>query len=399
GWESNGGPYYQTTRKGKAWGSAQGLGGGINQFFRRTAFATDGMTLSPDGSLFIVAAGADYAGKMDLFLAKRQRDGFWTYPRPLPLNTKQDERSVFMAGDGRTIYFASEGYGGLGGLDIFKTTLNADGSIGEIINIGAPFNTEQDDYGFIVRADGSEAFFIRDGDIYMADLRAADQDIKPLATLLLTGKVQDEEGEPVSGQILLLRQGKGVFSGQTLPNGAFALATQKGDGPYVLKFRSRQGQTVRQEITLSQEAGPEEQVVNLTIPARLEEPDYSIDTTPMPAGVSDLDSSYLVYFAIDEDRVEETYHPLLDQLGNLHALNDDLEILIVGHTDSEGSQPYNLELSARRVRAVLRKLVRYGARPSRMQWTFEGETAPAADNASSEGRALNRRVELRISQK
>ena len=58
------------------------------------------------------------------------------------ISTPKNERSIFIAADGKTVYFASNGYGGKGGLDILKTTLNEDGTFDELYNLGEPFNTK-----------------------------------------------------------------------------------------------------------------------------------------------------------------------------------------------------------------------------------------------------------------
>ncbi|MEM6805103.1 MAG: VWA domain-containing protein [Bacteroidota bacterium] len=187
-----GGPYYVAQRKGKDWSTPRGLGGGIAEFFSFVP-ATDGMTMSPDERRFIVAAGMEYDKPMDIYMSKRTSQG-WGYMKRLPISTDGDERSVFLASDGKTLYFASDGYGGLGGLDIFKTTLNSDGSIGEVINIGKPFNSPGDDYGFILTGDGKEAYFIRNGNIQFADLREADERIRPNVSIVkhsLKGSVKD----------------------------------------------------------------------------------------------------------------------------------------------------------------------------------------------------------------
>lgn len=195
-WRDNhqitGGPYYSASMNGNKWGQEEGLGGGITEFFKFTR-ATDGMSISPDGRTFIVAAGDDYEGNMDLYLSVKDRYG-WRFCRKLPISTPGNERSVFIAGDGKTIYFASDGYGGFGGLDIYKTVLQPDGSVGEIINLGAPFNTPKDDFGFILTADGQEAYFVRNDDIFFADLREADPKIKPgvvSTPIVLKGTVVD----------------------------------------------------------------------------------------------------------------------------------------------------------------------------------------------------------------
>ncbi|MFN3316590.1 MAG: TolB family protein, partial [Raineya sp.] len=138
-WLTDGGPYYKASRIGTNWGQKVGLGGGIHQFFKEFQYGTDGMTLSPDGKIFIVAAGADYDGAMDLFISYFQ-NGSWTYPRKLPISTSGDERSPFIAADGETLYFASDGYKGFGGLDIYKVSLAEarTASNPKVFNLGAP---------------------------------------------------------------------------------------------------------------------------------------------------------------------------------------------------------------------------------------------------------------------
>lgn len=205
-WQFTGGPYYKASREGSSWGRPQGLGGGITEFFK-LIHATDGMSISPDEKRFIVAAGPEYDQPMDLYMSKKSDYG-WSYCQKLGISTPGDERSAFIAADGKTLYFASDGYRGFGGLDIFKTTLNPDGSFGEVINIGAPFNTPADDYGFILTADGNEAYFIRNGDIYFADLTEADVRIKPTTATVahtLTGTVKDSASlKGLTAQITLL---------------------------------------------------------------------------------------------------------------------------------------------------------------------------------------------------
>ncbi|RMG68649.1 MAG: VWA domain-containing protein [Bacteroidetes bacterium] len=205
-WEVTGGPYYKAQRKGDEWGLPQGLGGGITDFFRNYR-ATDGMTISPDEKRFIVAAGQGYDAPMDLFMSTRNIYG-WTYCKKLGISTEGDDRSAFLAADGKTLYFASTGYQGLGGMDIYKTTLNSDGTFGEVINIGAPFNTKGDDYGFILTADGMEAYFVRDGNIHFADLREADDRIRPAIPqvhLTLEGTVRDSASwQGLAGEVLIM---------------------------------------------------------------------------------------------------------------------------------------------------------------------------------------------------
>jgi hypothetical protein len=217
-WEARGGPYYQARLNGTRWAYPRGLGEGINQFFKDRAlkqryrrgpnnYATDGATMSADGKTFIVAVGV-YNGKMDLYISKRGRYGRWSYLRRMSISTRGNERSPFLAADGKTLYFASDGYGGYGGLEILKTTLNPDGSHGKVVNLGAPFNTYLDDYGFIMPASGEDAYFVRQGDIYYADVKNANPQIKPSVTLMISGKITDASTKKGIGATITIKDAR-----------------------------------------------------------------------------------------------------------------------------------------------------------------------------------------------
>jgi hypothetical protein len=156
------------------------MGGGINSFFRdkekafyvkyRTNpsqpndYGTDGATLSADGKTFIVAVG-EYDGKMDLYISRKNAYGQWSYMKRLAISTLGNERSPFLSADGKTLYFASDGYGGWGGLDIFKTTLYDNNECGDIYNLGEPINTKGNDCGFVTNLDNTTMLMIQNNDI------------------------------------------------------------------------------------------------------------------------------------------------------------------------------------------------------------------------------------------
>lgn len=207
GWERKGGPYYSARLYGNHWSRPKGLGGGINAFFQRRQengqeLATDGATMSADGKTFIVAVGP-YSGNMNLYISRKDRWGRWSFLKRLSVSTMGNERSPTLSADGKTLYFASSGYGGYGGLDIFKTTINKNGSHGKVVNLGTPFNTYLDDYGFSLTAAGDEAYFIREGDIYFADTKDANPEMKPdVSTLMVTGVVKNAKNNKKIGVII-----------------------------------------------------------------------------------------------------------------------------------------------------------------------------------------------------
>lgn len=102
-----------------------------------------------------------------------------------------------------------------------------------------------------------------------------------------------------------------------------------------------------------------------------------------------------ILFAFDSDAIQPDSRPALDEIGKLLRGQPSLQVLIVGHTDNQGTLEYNLDLSRRRATSVAKDLAAsYGIDPSRLSGHGVGFLAPIAPNTSEEGRARNRRVEL-----
>ena len=104
-----------------------------------------------------------------------------------------------------------------------------------------------------------------------------------------------------------------------------------------------------------------------------------------------------VLFETASDVIREASYPMLDQVAAILLNRADIEsIRIEGHTDSAGSEEGNLDLSQRRAAAVKRYLQKKGVAEERLQAQGLGETTPVASNDTTEGRAMNRRVEFFI---
>ena len=86
--------------------------------------------------------------------------------------------------------------------------------------------------------------------------------------------------------------------------------------------------------------------------------------------------------------MEELYQALVD--------NPEMNILIIGHTDNVGTDTYNQKLSEGRAKSVRNEMVRRGIDPDRIEWKGMGESQPITTNDTEEGRATNRRVEIKI---
>lgn len=103
-----------------------------------------------------------------------------------------------------------------------------------------------------------------------------------------------------------------------------------------------------------------------------------------------------ILFSTDSDRLLPESTPVLTAILQALKQHPELRINIEGHTDSQGDEAHNQGLSERRARAVVDYLVRNGTAANRLSATGKGESAPAADNATAEGRQQNRRVVLRL---
>ena len=104
-------------------------------------------------------------------------------------------------------------------------------------------------------------------------------------------------------------------------------------------------------------------------------------------------------FDFDKSVVKPQYFEMLHKFIEYVNFND-YEVVIEGHTDSKGTNAYNMALGMRRAQSVKAKLLQFGMDPSRIVWTVsKGEEEPVATNTTDEGRAQNRRIEFKLSRR
>ncbi len=392
-WKSKGGPYYTAILQGGNWSQPVGMGGGLAQFFRDEfskyyGYATDGMTLSPDKKSFIVASGAEYDGNLDLYLSKKVNDE-WQYCEKLSISTENDERSAFIAGDGKTLFFASDGYGGKGGLDIFKTTLNKDGTFGEIYNIGEPFNTEKDDYGFILTASGREAYFVREGDIYYADLSEASEKLKPDPTIIISGKVTDCDNKAVETFVNLYDTDKNIIvsTSKSGVDGNFSFVFLEQTANYKIVSNDNNKTNIDTSFYIEKTGKYLEIVVNIDA--------CEIVETKTPI-TKKQEISLAINFDFDKDNVKEE---LFEEINNfIKKIKDvgEYKVEIIGHTDNKGNDLYNEDLGMRRATNVKKYFINKGVENEKIKIFTKGEKKNIADNNTEIGAYKNRRVVVKL---
>jgi tetratricopeptide (TPR) repeat protein len=120
------------------------------------------VTLTEDGkTMYFVNNRKDAQGGRDLYKTIMDGEGEWSEPTNLGagINTSGDEDAPFISGDGKTLYFASNGHVGMGGYDLFKLELLDDGTWGDPVNMGYPLNSPADDIYYVESKDGETAYF------------------------------------------------------------------------------------------------------------------------------------------------------------------------------------------------------------------------------------------------
>ncbi len=173
--ESRGGDIYvaKLSSSGK-WGAPKAMGKPIN-----TTYFEGGACIAPDGNtIYFVSERPGGFGHADIYMAKRKDRTEWDVPVNIgaDINTSEDEGGIFLAADGKTLFFTSQGYNSIGGYDIFKT-VNEDGKWSKPVNLGYPINTINNDMSITLTLDGTTGYFISDRkgglgdlDIYKVDL-------------------------------------------------------------------------------------------------------------------------------------------------------------------------------------------------------------------------------------
>ncbi len=371
---------YRVQRIGNNWGPPENIGPTINTKAKETQ-----PSLSADGQyLYFASSRPGGFGKIDLWVSKKQDDDTWGIPTNLgpSINTPGMDERPFLHPDGRTLYFASDGHPGFGGLDVFFTKKEF-GKWTTPTNMGPPLNNYNDQTGLTVSTDGGKGFYATGDFVLGNDLNIYAFDMpehgRPEESIILYGKVTDaihQNGLMATIQASDKKSGELLYQTQTDDNGSFVLSLPSEREVTIT--------TISSGFLLKED---ELKVNAKTVPLK-------IDLQPLQKGQSLVLNN--IYFAKNEADILPSSINALAQLHRFLKANPKTGIEIEGHTDNTGTPTFNLKLSQARAKSVHDELIKMGISSSQLQFKGYGETRPVAENTTDKGRAMNRRTQVVI---
>jgi flagellar motor protein MotB len=343
-------------------------------------------TLSSDGNFLVFARALHVMGKgSDLFGAIRNDDGVWGAAFPLPgkINTPFEEESPFLHPDGKTIYFSSNGHPGLGGLDIFVSRKQQNGEWGTPENLGYPLNTHHDENSLMVEPNGMFAIFASDrsnspGDLDLLHVELPSE-VRPISVNALSGIVVDNlTDQPLLASVDLVDVNSGsiLTSVKTSPDGFILPLPVKGRYSFEV---SCEGYMFNIDEMFTIDSDNKSHHVEVRLNRIHTGAKLSLSAVRFKSGSAILEIGYQTDLVL---------------LASWLNSNLTTSVEIVGHTDNVGSVSANLKLSENRAEAVVEFLLTSGISSDRLRSSGRGDQTPISTNATSEGRALNRRVEI-----
>lgn len=353
-------------------------------------FSNKQPSISPDGrTLYYVSNCPGGHGGYDIWKTTQNDVGVWSAPVNLgdTINTEDNEQSPFIHFDNQTLYFASDGLIGMGGYDLYVSRLAADGTWSKPINLGYPINTFRDEDGLIVNAKGTTAYYSSDRipengrDIYTFNLYP---EIRPIPSSYLTGTIKDAvTGFPVKANYNLI---------DLADKHEIMKSISTDDGSYLVCIPSEKSYAFYASATGYLFYSDH---FDMKGEHSIDKP-FRKDILLDPIKVNQTMVMRNIFFGTDSTVLRPESIVELNRLVDFLTVNKTLRIEIGGHTDNQGIDSYNQSLSEKRAKSVVDYLTLHQIAAERVKWVGYGRSKPIANNNTDEGRAQNRRTEVKV---
>ena len=366
---------FKATKTGDKWGN-------INEVsFNDKTFSNSNPSLSRDGkTLYFSSNRPGSMGGTDIWKVAINDDGTYGEPQNLgnKVNTEGNESFPFVADDNKTLYFASSGKQGLGGLDVYQIDLS-NGS--DASNLGKPVNTEKDDFAFTFNGVKGAGFLSsnRNGnDDIFAVSPICGVDVMIVVTNAKTGEILS------NASVSILDDKKNVIATEMSNAKGEVKYRVECDKPYVVQASKDgfEGNT----FAVNKSKGP-----TAKIDAALQPIDVIVTETEIVLKP--------IYFEFNKSNITQEGAFELDKLVQVMKNNDKMVIMAKSHTDNRGTDNYNLSLSDRRAKSTVQYVISKGIAANRISGKGMGELEPKVDcgkDCTEEQHALNRRSEFLI---
>lgn len=380
---------YISFRTGDAWSKPRNMGNTVN------SKAWDSQpSLSADGrTLYFSSTRGGGVGKEDIWVSRRNDDGTWQKPANMgrEVNSAGRDMAPSIHISGSTLYFSSDGHPGLGGLDIFKSTLNASHTWSAPENLGYPLNTYADEGSLFITPDNETGYYSRQVQneagrpaILLYSFKVPEAWRSQVKSTYAQGRVFDAATKnPLAAQVQLYDINTDSLVQQVVSdevNGEYTIVLSDG-GQYAL-YVSAPGYLLHSrsfDYTTSKALSP------VALDVYLE---------PIKSGAAMVLNN--LFFDTGKYALELKSKTELNKLITFMQQNPKVSVEISGHTDDVGSDQANQLLSEQRAKSVVAYLTANGISQNRIRYKGYGETKPVVANSSEENRQQNRRIELRV---
>lgn len=348
--------------------------------FNSNDYQTAHPALSADEkTLYFVSDMPGTKGASDIFKVSINGDGTFGTPTNLGdvINTEGRESFPMITSEGE-FYFASDGHPGLGGLDVFYAKVQKDGSFKRVHNVGEPINSPKDDFAYLINEKDRTGYVSsnREGGNGNDDIYRFKENTRLVdCEQAIHGIVTDvENGKPLAGVTVVLQDQnfKVVKEMKTDAEGKFDFGAQDCETKFYVKTSLPEYNTVDTPVMTANETG------KTFVPVTMER-----TVKPVQPG-DDLAKAFgikIIYFDLDKSNIRPDAAVELAKILDVMKQYPTMEIDVRSHTDCRQTAKYNASLSDRRAKSTIAWLIKNGVAASRLTGKGYGESQLVNDCA------------------